>query len=217
MGQKIIVGAVALLSVGLLLRIIVSPGSARAQSVERATERLDKTEQKLADKVNGSKSTAKALEADLGAPDGQERLPGELAEFGRSTERLHELQAELEKDIASYDTARTAKLADFETELKQINDAGTRRHMERLRARAQHHTTEALQNAQMALDALNSVLAQGTDLQHAARCVQLADELHLQGSDLETQVQRAKEQVASYSRLSNTLLAKLTTSTTAAD
>jgi hypothetical protein len=45
----------------------------------------------------------------------------------------------------------------------------------------------------------------------AAKCVTLADELQVQGNDLETQVRTARDQAAVYARLSNTLLAKLTT------
>lgn len=217
MGIKLITGSVALLSAGLLLRLLVGPSAASAQSVEQAIERLDKTERKLADEVATSATSAKAVANDLETTDGHDRLPTELAEFVRSTDRLRQLQADLEKDINNYDTARTAKLADFESELKQIKDSNTRRHMERLRARSQRHTTEQLQNARTALDTLAAVLNQGTDPQHAAKCVQLADELQLQGADLTNQVQRAKEQVASYNRLSNTLLTKLTTNTTAAD
>jgi hypothetical protein len=213
MGRKIIIAAAVVLSIGVLVRTFSTPG--RAQNVEQATERLDKTEHQLSAEVKDSNNTAKDVATDL--TDGQDRLPGALAEFGKSTQRLHELRAELAKDIASYDAARNSKLADLDNELKQIKDASTRRHMERLRTRAQHQTTEALQNAQAALASLESVLAQGTDLQHAAKCVQIADELQLQGTDLTNQVQRAKEHVATYSRLSNNLLAQLTTTTTTTD
>ena len=168
MGRKIITGAAVVLSLGLLLRVFSTPG--QAQAVEQATERLEKTEQRLSAEVKDSAKTAKDLANDLNT-DGQDRLPAALAAFGRSTQRLHELHAELAKDISNYDAARTSKLADFDSELQQIKDANTRRHMERLRTRAQRQTTEALQNAQTALAALEGVLAQGTDLQHAARCV----------------------------------------------
>jgi hypothetical protein len=217
MGQRIIGVGVALLGIGLLVRLLVGPGMVRAQSVEQANQRLEQTEHQVAIEVTKSATSAKALATDFESADGQDRLPAELAEFVRSTDRLRQLQADLEKDINNYDTARTAKLVEFDTELKLIKDNGTRRHMERLRARSQRHTTEQLQNARTALDTLAAVLNQGTDLQHAAKCVQLADELQLQGNDLATQVVRAKEQIATYNRLSNTLLAKLTTNTAAAD
>lgn len=211
MGRTIITGAAVVLSLGLLLRVFSTPG--RAQAVEQATEHLQKTEHELSAEVKDSTNNANNVANDLNT-DGQDRLPAALAEFGRSTQRLHELHAELAKDISNYDAARTSKLADLNTELQQIKDSGTRRHMERLRTRAQRQTTEAIQNAQNALAALEGVLAQGTDLQHAARCVQLADELQLQGNDLATQVERAKEHVATYNRLTNNLLAQLTTTTT---
>lgn len=216
MGQKVLVGAVAFASVGLLLRLLIG-GDVSAQSVEEASARLARTEGKLAAAVTESAQRAGALAAQIESPDGLDRVPAELQEFVRSTERLVQLRDDLEKDIAAYDAARMAKLAEFESELKQIQDSGTRRHMERLRSRSVRHTTDQLQRARTALDTLHAVLNQGSDLQHAARCVQLAEELQLQGNDLLDQVARAKQQVATYERLSKTLLAKLTTNTTTGD
>ena len=59
---------------------------------------------------------------------------------------------------------------------------------------------------------LQLVLAQGDDLTHAAKVVQLAEDLSVQSQDLAAQVQRAKDQASAYAKLTTTLLASLTTS-----
>jgi septal ring factor EnvC (AmiA/AmiB activator) len=206
MGRKIIIAAATVLSIGLLLRLFSTPG--RAQDVDQANAALAKTEHRLADEVTKSTGTATALEQDFSTPD---KLPGELTEFVTTTDRLRQLSEDLGKDITAYETATTNKLAEFDGELKAIKDTSTRRHMERLRVKAQRQAAERVQISRSALDGLQLVLAQGGDLQHAAKCVQLADELHVQGTDLESQVRTARDQAAAYARLSNTLLAKLTT------
>lgn len=211
-GRRIIIGTLAVLSIATLSRLFSTPG--RAQSVDDANKHLAKTEERLANEVGKSNQAATAVVTDLNTP---ERLPAELTEFGRTTQRLQTLSQDLSKDIASYETATTAKLGEFDNELKLIKDAGTRRHLERVRGKAQRQAAERLHAARSALDSLHLVLSQGTDLQHAAKSVQLADELQLHGNDLERQVQQAKDQATSYARLSNTLLAKLTTTTEKAE
>ena len=212
MGRKIIIAAATVLSVALLLRVFSTPG--RAQDVDQANAALAKTEHRLADEVTKSTGSATALEHDFAAPD---KLPAELTEFATTTDHLRQLSEDLGKDITAYETATTNKLAEFDGELKAIKDSSTRRHMERLRAKAQRQAAERVQISRSALDRLQLVLAQGGDLQHAAKCVQLADELHVQGTDLDTQVRTARDQAAAYARLSNTLLAKLTTPTASAE
>ena len=72
--------------------------------------------------------------------------------------------------------------------------------------------TERLAAARATLDTLELVLAQGEDLTHAAKVVQLAEDLMVQSQDLAAQVQRAKDQASQYARLTTTLLACLTAS-----
>jgi hypothetical protein len=132
-----------------------------------------------------------------------------LTEFGRSNDRLKQLQEELTKDIGSFEEARTAKLAALDTELQAIKDTTTRRQMERLRTRAIRQVTERLTLARATLETLQLVLAQGEDLTHAAKVVQLAEDLTVQSQDLAAQVQRAKDQASAYARLTTTLLVSL--------
>jgi len=187
------------------------PNTARAQGVERATTALSNTEQRIAAEVGKSTMSAKAVEQELATP---EQLPQELTEFSRTTTSLRHLSQDLANDIGAYEITHAAKIAEFDQELQAIKDQATHRHMERLRTRAQRQATEQLQSARSALDALQTVLAQGADLQHAARCVQLADELRVHADELATQVATAKDQANAYARLSTTLLAKLTRPTT---
>jgi len=163
---------------------------ARTRAKRRAsngTTRQDRTPTlaEVKDSNNTAKDVATDLTTDKTAYPARSRNSGNQRSACTNCGRARQ-------DIASYDAARNSKLADLDNELKQIKDASTRRHMERLRTRAQHQTTEALQNAQAALASLESVLAQGTDLQHAAKCVQIADELQLQGQTLPTKCSEPK-------------------------
>ena len=99
----------------------------------------------------------------------------------------------------------------FDHELAAIKDPTTRRLLHRVRARANATITRRLKRSRATLTALHTVVERGADIQHTARCVQLAHDLELQGSDLRAQVQFTRHQVAEYARLTTTLLAKLTT------
>jgi hypothetical protein len=50
--------------------------------------------------------------------------------------------------------------------------------MRLIRDQAGNHAIERLAAARDALQKLERVLAQGTDVEHTAKCVQMADELH---------------------------------------
>lgn len=209
--KRVLLGTLAVLVTFGVGRVFIMPNTARAQGVERATTALSNTEQRIAAEVGKSTMSAKAVEQELATP---EQLPQELTEFSRTTTSLRHLSQDLANDIGAYEITHAAKIAEFDQELQAIKDQATHRHMERLRTRAQRQATEQLQSARSALDALQTVLAQGADLQHAARCVQLADELRVHADELATQVATAKDQANAYARLSTTLLAKLTRPTT---
>jgi hypothetical protein len=207
MRKRVLFGTLAVLTTFGVGRALLAPGTARAQNVERAATAMSTTEERIATQVGKSAASAKAVEQELATPD---QLPQELTEFGRTTGRLRQLSQDLANDIGAYETAHAATMAEFDQQLQAIKDQGTRRHMDRLRTRAQRQATEQIQAARSALDTLQTVLAQGADLQHAARCVQLADELRVHADELATQVATAKDQATAYARLSTTLLAKLT-------
>jgi hypothetical protein len=206
------IGSVGVLATVLLVRALVSPGTARAQSVEEASATLDKTEQRLATTVGKSNAAARRLD-----PDHPENLPAELQEFTHTTTQLLDLKEELGRDITEYDRARTEKLAAFAQELSAIKDPTTRRPLERLRSRLHRQTTEQLTTARSVLAELNQVLAQGNDLGHAAACITIAADLENHGNDLNAQAATAKAQASAYARTTSNLLASLTKNTTTAD
>jgi hypothetical protein len=214
--RKIAAGLLGVIALSVVGNALFVPSSAHAQSVEEAGKRLARTETQLASAVTKSAVGALAVTKELTSPT-QPGLAGQLQEFGRTNERLKQLQDELTKDITAFEEARTAKLATLDTELQAIKDATTRRQMERLRTRALHNVTERLTNARAALDTLTLVLAQGDDLTHAAKVVQLAEDLTVQSQDLAAQVQRAKDQANQYAKLTTTLLASLTQEATNAE
>jgi 23S rRNA maturation mini-RNase III len=205
--KKIAAGLLGVIALSIVGHAIF-PTEVRAQTVEQASAKLARTENQLAKEVSKSATGAAAVTAEL--QPGQQGLPQQLQEFGRTNDRLKQLQEELSKDIGSFEEARAAKLATLDTELQAIKDTTTRRQMERLRTRALHQVTERLATARATLDTLQLVLAQGEDLTHAAKVVQLAEDLTVQSQDLAAQVQRAKDQASAYAKLTTTLLASLT-------
>jgi hypothetical protein len=207
--KKIAAGLLGVIALSMVGNAVFVPTSARAQSVEQASAKLSKTEAQLASAVTKSATGAVAVTQELQNPS-QPGLTGQLTEFGRTNDRLKQLQDELSKDIGSFEEARAAKLATLDAELLAIKDTTTRRQMERLRTRAVHQVTERLTAAKATLDTLQLVLAQGEDLTHAAKVVQLAEDLTVQSQDLAAQVQRAKDQATQYAKLTTTLLASLT-------
>jgi hypothetical protein len=70
--------------------------------------------------------------------------------------------------------------------------------------------SERLEHAQATLDGLDAVLAKGSDLQHAAKCVLIADDLHTNGEDLNRQLAQAKQDADQYATTTNALLARIT-------
>jgi hypothetical protein len=207
--RKIAAGLLGVIALSMIGNALFIPTSAHAQSVEQASNKLAKTETQLAAAVTKSAAGATAVTAEL--QPGQTGLTGQLQEFGRTNDRLKQLREELTKDIASFEEARASKLATLDLELQAIKDTTTRRQMERLRTRAVHLVTERLSSARATLDTLQLVLAQGEDLTHAAKVVQLAEDLTVQSQDLAAQVQRAKDQASQYAKLTTMLLASLTT------
>jgi len=206
--KRVAVGLLGVIMLSVLGHVVFVPSDVHAQTVEEAHRTLATTEQRLAAQVRKSATQASSVTEKL--TRGEQGLSEQVAEFGRSHERLQQLQDELGKDIAAFAEARAAKLAAFDQELTAIKDATTRRQMERLRTRAVHELNERLVTARATLDTLQLVLAQGEDLVHAAKCVQLADDLTVGSQDLASQVQRAKDQASAYATLTTTLLASLT-------
>jgi hypothetical protein len=180
-----------------------------APTVEQASAALANTERQLADVVTKSTSTSRALDHRLGTP---QSLSQELQDFDRTSQRLEGLLGELGREIAAYDAAGTEKMAVFNQELAAIKDPTTRRRLEHLHARAEAKIVRRLARSRAAFAGLQTVVGRGADVQHAARCVQIAHDLEVQGSDLRAQVQFTRRQVMEYARLTTTLLAALTRS-----
>jgi DNA repair exonuclease SbcCD ATPase subunit len=178
-------------------------------TVEQASAALATTERELAAVVTETTITSGALDRGLDTPQG---LSQELQNFDHNTQRLARLLAELAREIRAYDAARTQRMAAFNQELAAIKDSTTRRRVEHLRARASAMIRRRLARSRAALAALHTVVERGADVRHAARCVQLAHDLEVQGSDLRAQVQFTRQEVAEYARLTTTFLARLTTS-----
>jgi chromosome segregation ATPase len=178
-----------------------------AATVEQAGAALSATEHQLTDAVTKSAATLGAIDQGLATPQG---LSQELQEFDRAAQQLERLVGELDREIAAFDTARTEKMTEFNDEFDAIASAPIRHHLEHLRARANASAARRLAHSRAILTRLQTVVTRGADVQHAARCLHIAHDLDVQGSDLRDQVQFTRQQAAEYARLTTTLLAALT-------
>jgi len=150
-----------------------------------------------------------AIQQGLNRPDRATTLPKELEEFTTSTERLCSLREHLTNDIREYETTSQEHLALFDNERALINDPITTRSMATLRRHTEEDANDRVTNARATLEQLSTVLTKGADLQHAARCVLLAETFHEQGTTLDTSLRTAKEQATLYASVTNGLLARI--------
>ncbi len=132
-----------------------------------------------------------------------------MQEFGKSTERLLDLREQLVGDSNTYETAAAAKLAEFDNESNTIADPATKRSMCALRKRTQEDINERIATTRATIKQLDAVLTKGNDLQHAAKCVLIADSLHQHGEDIDQTLQQAKTAATQYAATTNTLLARI--------
>lgn len=198
----------ALLVIGLGV-MAVHDALTSPPSVEAASNSVASTETKLKDVATNTREQAKQLANHLNTPDRETALPQELDDFNRSTERLLTLRENLRKDIDDYKTAYNTKLAEFDQERKQIADPSTQRTITTLRRQTEQDMTERINNAQATLDRLDAVITQGTSLQHAAKCIIIADDLHQHGTDLDQQLQLTQQAANTYASTTTGLLARI--------
>jgi hypothetical protein len=178
-------------------------------TVEAASKAITGTENDLKNAVTVTRDQATTLSNGLAAPDRETALPQELQAFNRSTDHLLALRASLRKDLDEYWTAFNVKIAEFDQESSEISDRSTQRTMTALREQTEADRNERITNAQATLDHLDTVISQGASLQHAAKCIIIADELHHHAQDLD-QTLRATQQAANqYATTTNSLLARI--------
>ena len=205
--MKKVLGIAALAVIAFMRFVDVSwPGPAHAQSPDAA---LSKTEASLQQAVKTTDTQALAVDQDLkrNAPS----LQSDLAVFTQSSGHLRSLHEELATAITNYQIAHNARLADFNRELGSIIDPVTRHSIETMRAHLVEQSNNRLGSARAALDLLNDAIVQGSDLTHAAACVQIANELDTHAADLENQIAQARAAAETYKHTTTTLLARLTT------
>ncbi|HEY4360271.1 MAG TPA: hypothetical protein VGN17_04860 [Bryobacteraceae bacterium] len=207
-----LIGALLAIGIGLVaITQFTNPSTVRAQTVEAATNNLKRDQNDLRETATMTRAQASQLSRDVENPDKNAALPTELQAFDRTTERLKTLRERLGNDIEDYKTTYTAKLATFDQERAQITNPATQRSINTLRRHTEDDMNERLQNATGTLDTLDRVLAQGADLQHAAQCVLIANDLHTTGNDLDTQLKDAKTQANAYAATTTSLLARINT------
>lgn len=207
--MKLIGGVIAIGLALLAVRYVASPSSVSAASMEAATKNLDHAQMDLRQNATSARAEASAIGKTVEQPGQAPALPSELQEFGRTTDRLTSQRERLRQAIEDYKTAYTAKLAEFDKERAAITNPATQRSMNVLRRHTEDDMTERISNATATLDQLDTALAQGADLQHAAHCVLIATDLHSHGEDLDQQLRDAKTQATTYAATTTTLLARI--------
>ncbi|HEY4362509.1 MAG TPA: hypothetical protein VGN17_16165 [Bryobacteraceae bacterium] len=193
----------------LTFRYVASPSSVSAASIEGATKNLNHAQADVRQAATTARAQATTISNTLDHPDQTPALPSELQDFSRSTDRLTTMRERLRQAITDYQAAYHARLAEFDKERAAINNPSTQRSMSILRRHTEDDMTERVNNATSTLDQLDTVLAQGADLQHAAQCVIIANDLHQHGEDLDNQLRDAKTQATAYAATTTSLLARI--------
>jgi len=200
--------AVIVLPVGYVVSSLSAPRPVRAQTVEEANATITKTERDLRTTATSTATQAAGIQQGLSSSN-HAGLANELQDFNRLNDHLMNLRAELAKDIDEYKTAYTDKLAAFDLERSCITDPATQRSMDVLRRHTEQDMNERVMAAKATLEQLDNVLTKGADLEHAAKCIIIAEELQTHGQDVDAQLKAAKEQANNYAKLTNNLLARI--------
>jgi hypothetical protein len=198
-----------------IVNYLSSPSVAHAQPMERASANLQQTQQQLRTAATKATNQVQSIQQGLTSPEPGKELPKELQDFNTTTIRLTKLREDLGRDITEYQTAYNTQLERFDQERAAITDPSTARSMMTLRRHTEQDTTERLEAARATLEHLDSVIAKGADLAHAAKCVLIAEELHTHGTDLDTQLKTAKDQATAYASMTNGLLSRINTALSA--
>ena len=200
---------IVLAFIGITGASILHQTVVRADALTRTTRDLAETEIDLKHATTKAQAQAQRVVSDLPTPARATTLPGELQDFQNATEALIALRAHLRTDLMAYNTAATAKLAEFDREHAAITDEATQHSMTILRERATEDINARLTSARATLEQLDTVLSTGNDLRHAATCVLIADSLHQHGEDIDHHVQQAQHTAQQYTATTNTLLARI--------
>jgi hypothetical protein len=185
------------------------PLASAKDDVQQAAGQVNLTEKEIAKTAVQAKEASAAINRDLATPEGRQQLPQDLKTFEADSQKLQKLQGSLAKDINAYEAAGTANQTEYQGELGQIKDSYTKRKVERIHEQAYQSFTTIAMDARAALAAIQAVQGQGEDLRHAARCINLGNQLEADGRDLQQQVETVKMAIADYGRRTSDLLAKL--------
>ena len=180
-------------------------------SVKAASTAMSNAQAAIKDAASMTNAQAAQVTRALDSPDRATALPSELQAFTKNTEHLTALRNDLCRDRDAYQAAADAKIASFDHEAGNVADDRSGRALQRLRRRTEQDIQERLANAQSVIDELDAVLAKGSDLQHTANAVLIADDLRSHGEELDHQLATARRDAAQYAATTNALLARITT------
>lgn len=96
-------------------------------SVAAATQSLNSVQADLKTAATTTNAAASEIGQALADPNRGKALPAELQAFTRSADHLNALRSTLIEDLAAYQTAANAKLANFDQERNKVSDEHTTR------------------------------------------------------------------------------------------
>lgn len=180
-------------------------------TVEAASSAITRTQRDIKETATVTNAHAAQVGKVVEDPTRAPALPGELQAFTKGTERLTRLREDLCHDMKAYEETATAKMAAFDEQATQVHDDRTARSLANLRRHTADDVRDRLANAQAVLEQLDNVLAKGSDLQHAAKAVLIASDLHDRGEEIDNQLKQARTDASQYEATTNSLLARLAT------
>ncbi len=199
----------AIMLVALCTTSIILVHTVHAQTLKNAQTQLTRAERTIAPIVTRGAQRALGIEQTLDNGDRSHVLPAQLRDFLRSTKELTAMRDQLRDALETYLDAVDDKLAAFDHELASIHDEHTLRTLRALREETALSAEQQRQAGHETFVQIVNVLAQGADLEHAANCVIIAEELHQQQTNIAEHIAEAKQQAAAYAERSHELLNKL--------
>jgi hypothetical protein len=194
---------------GVLIVAAIASNVLSQPSIAAATKNITSTTSKVEQAAVSSSEKASALGAAISSNDAS--LQERLKEFERSTNRLNRLDNDLQIDLGAYQNAAISALQRFDEQAQGIKDPGMLQKMQLLRQQAEQEQNALMTSATETLALLHNVLAKGNDLQRAANCVIIANELHNEQARMHGELMDARRAANEYQSTTNALLARIST------
>lgn len=203
---KLAVGATALTVLAFVANTFTP--TTTAQSLERASAHITKTETKIADKVAASQQAAEQVSREIEAKDA-DSVPRQIQQMGKVRGQIRSLKEQFERNLQEFETACETNRAEFQKNAEGIQDESYKPFVSGLRGRLNRSCASRVAMAHNTLAEMNGVLSQYEDVERLARMIDIVNVAEAASSTLATQIQQVKLATSEYSRRTGALLAML--------